>query len=281
MKRYIKLSFLGLAALAFSIVGCDAPDQEVAPIISPDNYPMVTFTPNKSGASVKEGDTIVYSIKLDKMIDRSLTFSLDLGGTIDEHDIVAEPVTLAPYTLETEMTIVFTADEIPENAETAELEIVLASLADKYLVNPKSTFPKLSLSVASVNDDAGVTVAIGWPNHDDDIDIFCTSKNDGAWAVAASSDNPEIMVASIFDADPDGEYYIGMDPYHLEGTSSKFDVSVGFSDQTVKFFNGTFSVGSADSYIKDYFDAYDMDTYRVLKIVKSGSTYTITQEMMK
>jgi len=211
------------------------------------------------------------------MIDKSLTFSVDItGGTIDAHDIILEPATIPPYTLETELMIIFSADNFPEVSETVQMEVLIESLAEKYLPNPSTVYPALDITtINNYNRPDRLTIALGWTTEDDDIDLFAVSEDYGAWGAAASSDNPEIMM-DVWPDDPDGTYYITIDPYYVEGNSFDYTFSIGHPDGSVEFFEGTFDMTALDTYTVDYFDAWDMDTYRLLIAVNNGGVFTIT-----
>ena len=55
MRKYIKYNLLGLALLAVVMAGCDTASQEVADVISPDDYPHVTFETDAQVAQSQRG----------------------------------------------------------------------------------------------------------------------------------------------------------------------------------------------------------------------------------
>ncbi|MDZ7636021.1 MAG: hypothetical protein U5L72_16935 [Bacteroidales bacterium] len=70
------MNYSGLADYrSLRMAACDTASQEAEPVISPEGYPVATFV-NATGTSVVEGNSIIYTITIDKMIDRALTFSL-------------------------------------------------------------------------------------------------------------------------------------------------------------------------------------------------------------
>ncbi|NOQ26098.1 MAG: hypothetical protein GQ564_12100, partial [Bacteroidales bacterium] len=84
MRKNLKYNIIGLALLLLGIVSCDTATQDQTPIVEPDDsYPVVTFTLENTGTSFNEGDTIVlYTVSIDKTINRSLTFhGTQTGGT--------------------------------------------------------------------------------------------------------------------------------------------------------------------------------------------------------
>jgi|WetSurSiteA1Bulk_404760.scaffolds.fasta_scaffold00460_10 hypothetical protein len=280
MRKYLIYNLAALALAVGSLISCDAPDQEVSPVISPDTKPMATFTANMSTTSVEEGDTLILTITTDKMIERALTFAPIIeGGTADELDytIVGSAGTsavLAPYTNSIQMLIIFTEDNFPEVSEDLQLEIGVYSIAEKYLLHPDYENLALDLTITNKNDPTALTIAFGWPNHDEDIDLFSFFGTE-AWGAAASSDNPEID-RSIWTTDPDGTYYSGIDPYDVTGDPIEYTVSLGYPDGTVEFLTGTFDPQNLDAYTQDYFEPWDIYTYRILEIEKTGETYDVT-----
>ncbi|MBN1117021.1 MAG: hypothetical protein JXA77_07450 [Bacteroidales bacterium] len=281
MKQYKIPVLLSIALVVFALSSCEKP-QEVADPISPDGYPVVTFTTDFSGTSVTEGDTIIYSISIDKMLDRQLRFApIILDGTGDDHDIIYNEAAIAPYTTETELMIVFAADDYPEVAETMQIEIGLERLAEKYLVNPSTTNPVLDLTVNNYNDPSVLTIAFEWDGEDNDIDIvagYVYNDTLWGWGYAASSDNPEILT-SIWPDDPDGTYLVGLDPYHVEGSGFNYVVSIGYPDQSVGFFSGYFDLNSTGTYTYDYVYDYEWPVYRFLEVVNRGGTFTVTHAL--
>ena len=155
MKKNFKYNVIGLAILIVSMISCDQADQDVSPIVSPDDsYPVATFTSNFTGSTVAEGDTVVYTVSINKPIDRALTFSASvIGGDADDSDIEVLTGTIDPYTTETEVSIVFTKDWPAESDETAQVEIGLFSMADKYLVKSSTVNPVMNLTISNYTSD--------------------------------------------------------------------------------------------------------------------------------
>lgn len=277
MRKKLIYNIIGLAVLIAGVVGCDQASQEASPIVEPDDsYPVATFTTDFTGSTITEGDTIMYTITLNKPINHDLRFEATIhDGTADDHDIVAESVTITAYDTEAVMYIIFSADDYPEVSETIQIEVGIVDEAMKYLVHPSTTNPVLDLTINNYNDPGSLTVALEWATEDDDIDLFIISEDYGAWAAAASSDNPEITTG-LWAADPDGNYFITLDPYHVEGSSFDYILSLGYPDGEVEFIEGTFDMTALDSYIQDYFDAWDMYTYRIATAVNSGGDFTVT-----
>jgi len=207
------------------------------------------------------------------MLDRALTFSAKInGGSAGEDDYLAESVVLAPYTTEAKLYIIAIADDFPEVAEDVQMEIGVFGIADKYLLNPGTVNPTLNLSLTNYNDPDVLTVAVGWANHDDDLDVYALLGTE-RWGAAAGSDNPEILT-SIWPTDPNGTYYVGIDPYFTNQALVEYTISIGYPDQTVQFITGTFDTENLDSYTQDLYGTAPI--YRLLTIVNLDGVFTVT-----
>jgi hypothetical protein len=271
--------------LAFA-VSCDllrTAEQDVSPVISPDNKPSVTYTANITGNTVIEGGKIIYTIKLDKPIDRALTFSANkIGGTATEgDDYEANTVVLQPYATEVKMEIVAIMDDYPEVEETLQLEIGIFGIAERYLINPNTTNPTtVDLKIANKNEAGKLTIAMEWADHDMDFDFVTWSDTPEnpmtEWGDAgASSHNPEID-KSIWLDDPAGTYYVNI----MDWDSGPFDYkfSIGHPGGTVQFIEGTFD-RSTTTYVNDPWTAWgdSYDSFRVLKVENTGTAFTVTK----
>ena len=285
MKKLI-YRIAGVALLMGSIVSCDmlrTAEQDVAEVISPDRNPTVTYTANISGSSVTEGQKFIYTITLDKPIDRALTFSArQVGGTaVADEDFIAETVVLQPYSTEAKLEIEIIADDFPEVEESANFEIGIFGIAERYLINPNSTNPvTLDLKVVNKNDPDKLTIAFEWPNHSVDIDIVTWSDTEEypmtEWgADGATGNNPEVD-KSIWLSDPVGTYYVNIMDWDEDPFTYKF--SIGHPNGTVQFIEGTFD-RTQNTYINDPWTAWgdSYDAFRVLKVVHDGNTFTITK----
>ena len=236
MRKYIKYNLLGLALLALVIAGCDTASQEVAEVVSPDGYPTVTFETDASGTTYAEGDTIKYTMTLEKQLDRSVTFSARvIGGDATDADFTVSPAVVQPFTNSATLTIVINKDDANDPDETVSLEIGAFSLADKYLVHPDTENPVLDFTITNWESSV-LQMTFGWdvdvkvnPNYEDypdhinihhagsemDFDIFLADAdgydNANPWATfnpvtyAATGSEPEELV---FDGLDDGSYVI-------------------------------------------------------------------------
>lgn len=161
MRKYIN-NILGLVLLLITLVSCDQASQEVSPVVSPDGYPVATFTTDFTGSTVSEGDTITYTVTFNKMLDRSVTFRARINsGTLTSDDVELIAGTLAPYTLSTTVSIIFLQDWENDPSETAVIEIGAYGVAEKNLLNLSTVNPIFNLTVG--NFDSGIlTITMDW-----------------------------------------------------------------------------------------------------------------------
>jgi hypothetical protein len=281
MKKYIKIKLIGLALIGVIIAGCGkTASVDPAPVVSPDGYPVATFTTDFAGTDVTEGDTILYTITLDKTIDRSITFhATQTDGDAELHaDYEATDGVLAPYTLETEVMVVITDDGDPEDAETLSFEVGATSIADRYLVHPDVVNPTQALNVANLNDPTLLTIKFEWDT-DSDIDIltspgYLATDTVDYWGTGgATGANPEFDY-SIWLADPVGTYWV----YILnwgDPTPFNYTFTLGLPDGTNQSFDGSFDYATAaDDYERDIMGISSWgypECYRAIEIVVDGS----------
>ncbi len=280
MRKNILFKTLGFLLLGIVIAGCDTASQEVEPVISPDNYPVATFTTDFSGETVNEGDTISYVITVDKQLDKSVTFHVipDTGNVADDHDYEYAPAVLQPYTSEVSMDVIFPQENLVEGSETFSFEIGATSLADKYLLNPSTENPAHDLTIVNVNVEGKLTINMDWNNHDDnDFGVYSeTADYTGVWSLdGATGDQPEIDM-TIWNSDPDGDYYLGI----WDWGNPPFDYvfTFGLDDNSMETLEGSFNgTTAADLYDTFLYSEDYPPFYKVIKITKSGSSYTYTK----
>jgi hypothetical protein len=281
MRKYFKYKIIGFVLILAGVVSCDTATQDVEPVISPANYPVASFATSSSSASLTEGDTLTYTITMDKMLDRAITFTAVItGGTADEDDLLAEPVVMNPYNNEVKLYIIANDDGFPEIDETLEFEIRVLSIAERYLLNQNTVFPSASLTLVNVNDPTLLTIAFSWPT-DDDMDIVTwsdtpdyphTEWGDGG----ATGSNPEVD-KSIWLSDPVGTYYVNIMDWDA-GIEFDYTFTLGHPDGTLQIINGTFDGTDKSIYTNDQWTAWggSYDSYRILKVVNDGTKFTVT-----
>lgn len=305
MRKNFKYKIVGLALLIVSVLSCDTADQDVSPIVEPDDsYPLVTYTLETSG-TLSEGDTIVYTITTNKPISQALPFNIRVDtalSTVDELDYTVVPGVIQPWTTEAQLSIITNWDITPESDEVLAFEIGLYSLAVKYLIHPSNVNPTASFTINNYTSDE-VTVEFLWDFGLDlfgdgglystgtyvDFDMF---MSDGAtydasdpWASwiylgypAATGNHPEVIDLTGFD---DGSYVFFFDLWA--------NVFWGYGNTTdVPVTSHIYQPGVFDIYVDQDPDAvinantpgYANDGTEsngtLLKVVVSGGVFTIS-----
>ena len=307
MRKNLKYKIIGLALLIVSILSCDTADQDVSPIVEPnDSYPVVTYTLDNTG-TITEGDTIVYTISLSTAITKSLTFSTlvdeDLS-TAEEHvDFDILPVTINPFETEAKLLIITyeTIDTEDNVDEIIAFEFGIPSLAEKYLVHPSTVHAKPSVSIKNyesddlvleflwdVDIDLGFGIYAAGDYVDYDIFISDAAGYDpgNPWAsfnptiYAATGSHPEIITITpgLF---PDGEYVFWFDFWAnaFWGYGVTTDIPVSAFVYKAGVFNylveqDPSSVLNADS--PGYADDGTESNGTIVKVTIAGTTYTIS-----
>lgn len=286
MRKNNILSILSLALIVLGFSSCY--EQEVVDPISPADYPTATITPNFSG-DVVEGDTITYTVTLDKMVDFDLpfTFQLDELSEITDHDVEITDAVVAAYSTEATISVIILDDGAPNFDKKLVGEVGCLDIGFRYALNEATENIMVDMTIKNNYDTSAVVVAFGWDNPANDIDLFGIYDNAGTnvdWALAGTANNPEVMATISVDhpeygPDPDGDYFITIDPYYMEGTSFNWYALVGYPDGAVEEFTGVFDLNLIDTYTVDYFAYWDVNTYRVLVLNRAGNSYSATQAM--
>lgn len=281
MRKYNILPLLGLAMLTLGLGSCDTlrtSEQDAEAVSSPDGNPVITFTPNITGNELTELDTFIYTLTLDKMLDRAITVSGELvDGTVTDDDYEIVPVTIQPYSKTADLMIIFHDDGVVGTTpKTASFEFAIESLAERYLVNPSQVFPTLDLTI---NNPSVLIITFDWSSTDD-IDIVTWSDTETnpltEWGDAgATTAQPEID-ESLWLTDPVGTYYVNI----MDWGSDPFDYtfSLLFPNGSVQTITGTFD-RTVNTYTNDRWTAWggSYSSYRVLKVVNNGTSFTVTK----
>jgi len=296
MRKNIILKISGLV-LTFSLflAGCETAKQDVEPIVSPDGYPTATFV-NATGSTVTEGDTIVFNITIDKTLDRALTFSFNqTGGTADDHDYIADPVVLQPYTKSAKFMIVTVADFDFTSTETLEGEIGVFGIADRYLLNEATVNPTPSITINNyvspdlemefywdqdVPLDGDVYDAADYIDFDfivadaTGFDINNPWANDIGIYDAATGSHPEELTLSGL---ADGEYIIFVDLWSNDfagesNDSTKINIWTYLTRQGTALIEEEIELPEATRLVADQDAPYDAV---ICKVVVAGNKYTI------
>lgn len=280
MKKNINFNLFGLLLFVlFAFTSCEEAEQDVSPIISPDNKPMITIS-DFTGTALA-GNTVIYTISFDKPIDRAVTFTPSIiGGTADESDFEAlEPVTMQPYTTSVEFPVTLIQDYIVGPDKTLEIQLEILGVAEKYLVNPNAVIPPINLTFGMA-DPTLLIVNFAW-NTEDDMDIVTWSDTNDypsqLWGTGgATSANPEVDHA-IWLSDPVGDYYVSIIDWDQEVTFN-YTFTLGHPDGSTQTISGTWNPANAGNYVTDVGPGAwgNPALYRVLKVVNNGTSFVVT-----
>lgn len=272
MKQIYIYTLILMAGIVFT--SC-FPEQDVEPVDPPDNNPIVTITPRADYSSIKEGDTLVYDIATDKMIQTGLVFEvvLDEGSTADGDDFVTSGGTLAAFSPTTTLRIIITQDMVPETGETLSFSIVPDFHWD-WQIHPESDKEPTSVTLKDL--DYTLDWSAGAYEEEDmcewgvDLDVFLMNagqtEGDFSGATGACPVEHGTMVSL-----PDDTYDIYVDFY-----DSDIPDAAGASIPYVV----TFSNNNGELYtIEGSFNSDDVGaaTHVVGQVVISGSggSYTL------
>jgi len=149
--QYI-LSTMVLTAFLF---GCDAESASQDPegVGSTDRYPTPSFVFSAGELTTNERNEtiIVYDVTLDKSSNRPIDFSwvvLESSTATEDDDFALSNGSVPAYQTTTQLTVTIFNDLVIEGAESLDLTIQSGpSLANKYLVNPDTVYPELSVQI--------------------------------------------------------------------------------------------------------------------------------------
>jgi hypothetical protein len=301
MKKYIKFKiFISVAFLALITVSCDE-NIDPDPIISTEGYPVATFKVSATTVSEKDG-LVSVTITTDKMLTRGITFSAEqTGGTAvlhQDYDIVEAIV--APYSKEATLLVKFYDDIIPEPAKTLQLQITTPSLANRYLLNPKTVLPLYNITinnyVSNTLDiklnynksflDGTTAKTLCGIGYDIDFFVFDANYNDTGNYQAAASGCPELLTVSPAKF-PNGTYHIFYDLWDNHGLSAmstpEFTVPISVDYSRAGFISGTFNqeakfafTSKAPGYVQS---ANNEPFDYVVTIVVNNGTYTLKNSL--
>lgn len=272
MKKNIISKLFIVAILSITLFSCY--EQEVSDVIDPSKYATAVITPNAefNGSSVNEGEQITFDLTFDKPMQPDVQFEVTQSeGDAEIHvDYDFSGGLVSGYYTNATLIVDFPADMMVEPDRTLSFKVEVTGLGQKYLLSPQTQYPEYSIDVKNVNDDSGLTINVEWDNHDDDWDAMVVDQggNDEwtGWAGATGA-NPEITLLGN-DVDDD-TYYLEMDPWDVVTDVVEFSINIGKPDQTNESFSFTWNVADEADYPAGW-------GYRLVKIVKVGSTYTLS-----
>lgn len=280
----MKNIFLSILTISFVLVSCS--DDDASPIISPSNYG--TATVDYSGPSTVSDDVGTVggiNINLSKAVNNGTAFTVkQIGGTaVKDVDYTVEGITIPPFGTSGEAEIKIINKPFPRTSTTTATFEVSTREFGTEMLNPNSNLPyTFDITIKDANATDGVTIGFQWnPDHAGDLDLTLYYDNGvdplDNFDYIASADNPEIGESIITNDFPNGTYYVGLDPYEVFTPKIAYNFGISKPNGEVVEFTGTFDTEDLESYTSDESDLLGSTTYRLVKIVKEDSNYTITQ----
>ena len=278
MKNLMK--FLSLAFVAALVFSCDAEEASQTPAgIGSDTYkPTVSVTADMTG-DVDEGMAATFTLNTDRAIAYDIFFTAVLvSGDATDSDLVIGSARLPKYSTTTDLVVDFNADGVPELDETAVITIQPDGVDSNFWVNDASDFGTYSYTIKSPVDPNDLIVALEWDlERSHDLDMFSVSAQYGAWDQQWTGDHPEVKNL-IWGVDPDGTYYLGIDPYDVEDGVTEFWYrwSLGQPDGTVTVIEDMFDYANRDSVYEIDSATSGTPSYRLVTVEKTGTTFVAT-----
>ena len=148
MKNFINLKTIIFCAILAMSISCD--DDDVEAVISTNGYPIATFEV-VGGTEIgdRDGALVQIAITIDKQIKQNITFdAIQIGGTAEQgvdFDIVG--VNLNAYSNTANIEIIIYPDLEIEGDETIELQVTTPAVINRYLLNPVTVLPSITLNI--------------------------------------------------------------------------------------------------------------------------------------
>ena len=277
MKNF-KILYITLFTLA-TLVACDYEKASVdsAEPGSIDNKPTVTITSDVAQGAVDEGTVINFTLQFDKQIPYSVGFHAVISGSAGEADVDLGSGRVNAFANSAVLSVEIIDDLVPELDESLTIKIEPDSPASAYYVHPNSNLSGFSYTIKSPVDPDDLIVALDWDfDSAHDLDMFSISADYGAWDVQWTSDHPEVKNL-IWGSDPDGTYYLSIDPYSVEPGVTEFwyKWSLGQPNGTVTVIDGIFDYANRDT-AHTVDTSFGFPTYVLVKVVKTGTTFVAT-----
>jgi len=273
MKKILLILTVGLF-----ITSCES--DNIADTIDPNNFPTATFSlanPSDAGATIAEdSDGVVVNVMTDKPVNNGTSFGGEqVGGTaIEGEDFEIKATAIAAFGTSGTVSIVPINNPFPKTDRTVVVEVGPDVEFVESLLNPNTQLPfTVSFTITDVNPSTGVNVGFAW-DEDAAADLDLVTLNEAGANVSggalATGENPEIGIA-VANTRPDGDYFVNVDLFDIEGTPIDFNFGISKPNGEVVEFSGTFDPNNLGQYTEQD------GTYRLVKINKVGTTYTITQ----
>lgn len=289
MKIFKKIN-LALVAVVIAFTSCV--DENPTSPVDPSYKPKATITASSDESSVNESTNLVitYDVTIDKVIKKGIRYSItQTGGTaVEGEDFIVENSSINAFETSTQLKLTILNDLTPE--ETEDLSFVVGTVNsgnstwwnaedNGNLVDPASDTLSKSINIGNRTSN-NLTAYLNWDAAlASDFDLFVFDPDGNDFALIATGDIPEVN--DIIPADAaDGEYLIGVDPYAVEAgtTNLMFDWKFSQPDGSVVFLNQNFDYENRSTVytIKEY-TAWTTDSYLMLKVTKTGSSFTVAE----
>jgi hypothetical protein len=278
MEFNIKNKLIALACAMLTLTACDQ-DKDAEPVMDANTKPTITVTRIDEGAgsdAINEGDILEFEVKTSKWMEGAIDFEVQVENLVEhlDYEILAAP-SIRPYSSTGNLVIEILSDNFPETAEELTLTVIATDIAQNWRLNPSSlTGTTFDLSVNNINAEGAYSIGYIWGDDHDDYDMYIYSvAEDDFWGGdqvydAATGNYPETTTA-LKTSDPDGTYYIGVDPYAVEHETTEYTVSVGLEDGSSQVFTGTLDLNDEEIPMNG-------GVFNLLKIEKTGTTITVT-----
>jgi len=273
----MKKIFLILLSVSIVSLSCSSDDDSTP--IDPSNFATATVNYNGPSSVAENAGSVDVDISLSKPSAANTSFTItQVGGTAEEGvDYTLTNVPVASFTTSGVLTVNVINSPFPKPDRTLLLEVSTPEFGAE-LLNSSSNVPySISLTITDVNPTDGLTVGYDW-NEDQasDLDLTVFYEDGTEVAILATADVPEIGPSLILNTDPDGTYYIDMQPYDFSELQIDYNFGIAKPNGEVVELTGTFDFTNIGNYETDESGALGATAYRLVKVVKSGSNYTIT-----
>jgi hypothetical protein len=284
MKKNI-VKIFSIVTLGTVLFSCEPEmaNQDVSAIGSQSYKPTLTVTSDLVGNIVNEDESVTFTLTTDKILAYNVSYKVILeSGTASEDDVVLSTGTIARNTNSTTLTVSFPNDSYFEADETAVLKVVADGVASEFWVLNYDSLPAFNYTIKDFVNPDDFVVQLEWDYEAaSDLDMFCFKSPATSWDSAATGATPEYKNL-IWGANPNGTYYLGIDPFDVEPgvTSIDYKYTLRSPNGSVTVIEGTFDYANRDT-------AYTTATYApgttgattvylLVQVVKTGTTFVST-----
>jgi hypothetical protein len=283
MKNILKT---GLFLLLFTplFVGCETVEDVVLPR---NEKPLVNITTTDVSVMGETNSTITITTntisknpQIFKLVQVDGTAVMDADYNFEENSAldygeIGGLITIPAYASSGSTTIAGISDFI-DGSKSASFKLEAIQNMAGVVTSPDM----MNITISDFFDPEKLNIVFSWdaPNDGNDYDMVTWSAAGGEWGDGgAGSGNPEYD-DSIWTADPDGTYYVNVMEWGY-GVDFNYHFVILNTDGSIQKFDGTFKGSNTSIYVNDNWLAWGgsgYDSFRMLKVVKSGSSFTVT-----